>query len=334
MKISASIYSNKGKSVEQLVRELDAHDIDMLHVDCVDDVKVFDDIAAIRKFSKTPVDLHIISSEPEKYFDKIEELGIEYVSFQYENLKNLPALPANTKTQFGLSLSSATPPDKVPFPKEYSFIMLMCTTPGQSGGVFNRDSFQKIIECKYRFPKSRIHVDGGVNDQVAYILRLLGVNVVVSGSYLMNHESLGAGMLSFHKAPNGEQHTYAVSDFAVPVKYVPVLKREEANFKSILQSIEKFGLGFVAIVDENGGLEGIVSNADVRRALLANMNDFNAVPLESLINKKPISILENTSLPGMLKLLNELNFIVLFLPVIDSENRLKGTVLLNNLTRF
>ncbi|HLP19530.1 MAG TPA: hypothetical protein VK174_04485, partial [Chitinophagales bacterium] len=66
MKISASIYSGKGKTPEQLVKELDAHGIDMLHVDCADNDKVFDDIAAIRKISSTPIDLHIISAEPEK----------------------------------------------------------------------------------------------------------------------------------------------------------------------------------------------------------------------------------------------------------------------------
>ena len=101
MKISASIYSNKEKDLNTLVRELDAHHIDMLHVDCADDDKVFDDIARIRKVSTTPIDLHIISSEPEKYFDRIEKLNIEYVSFQYENLKKLPVLPSNSSTKFG-----------------------------------------------------------------------------------------------------------------------------------------------------------------------------------------------------------------------------------------
>ena len=44
MKISASIYSTT-RDLEQVVRELDAHRIDLFHVDCNDDPKVFDDIA-------------------------------------------------------------------------------------------------------------------------------------------------------------------------------------------------------------------------------------------------------------------------------------------------
>jgi ribulose-phosphate 3-epimerase len=333
MKISASIYSSKEKSLEELVRELDAHEIDMFHVDCVNNEKVFDDIAAIRKISSTPIDLHIISSEPEKYFSKIGELEIEYVSFQYENLKQLPILPQNSKAKFGLSLTASTSIDVFEKVKDdYSFVMMMTTVPGRSGGEFNRESFQKIIEFKHRFPKTRIHVDGGVNDEIAYILRVLGVNAIVSGSYLMNHESLSSGMLSFHKTPN-EHHTFKVSEFATPVKFLPVLRESDLEFKSVLQTIEKFAAGFVLITDNKGKLNGVVSNADVRRGLLRNADDLNATSAGSIINHNPILINEASTVSGIVHLLNELNFIVLFLPVVDDNGVLKGCVLLNNLTR-
>jgi ribulose-phosphate 3-epimerase len=333
MKISASIYSGKDKTPVQLVQELDAHGIDMLHVDCRDNEKVFDDIAAIRKVSSTPIDLHIISAEPEKYLSRIEELGIEYVSFQYEQLNQMPALPANSKTKFGLSIISSTSIDVFePVKDTFSFIMLMATVPGQSGGEFNRDSFQKIVEFKNRYPKVSIEVDGGVNDEIAYILRLLGVNTIVSGSYLMNHESLGAGMLSFHKKPVA--HTsFSVSEFATPVKYLPVLKKAELAFETVLHTIEKYALGFVLVTDEAGKLEGVISNADVRRALLKNIADLNSIEATAMVNTKPICISQAATVADIVRLLNELNFIVLFLPVVDSDNVLKGAVLLNNLTR-
>jgi pentose-5-phosphate-3-epimerase/CBS domain-containing protein len=333
MKISASIYSSKDKSPEQLVRDLDAHEINMLHVDCADNEKVFEDIARIRKISSTPIDLHIISGEPEKYLAQIEELKIEYVSFQYENLKQLPVLPKNSKTKFGLSIISTTSIDVFEQAKDtFGFVMMMSTVPGQSGGAFNRDSFQKIIEFKNRYPQTRVQVDGGVNDEIGYILRLLGVDVIVSGSYLMNHQSLSAGMLSFHKTPS-EHKSFSVAEFATPVQYLPVLKENELDFKAILQTIEKFAMGFVLITDSEGKLTGVVSNADVRRGLLKNLNDLNATKAETVINKKPISIVQTSTVADIVRLVNELNFIVLFLPVVDEQNILKGAVLLNNLTR-
>ena len=333
MKISASIYSSKDKTPEQLVQELDAHEIDMLQVDCADNENVFEDIARIRKISSTPIDLHIISSEPEKYFRQIEELGIEYVSFQYENLKQFPVLSQNSKTKFGLSIISTTGIEVFDKAKDsFDFIMMMSTVPGQSGGSFNRYSFQKIIEFKNRYPNTRVHVDGGVNDEIAYILRLLGVNVIVSGSYLMNHASLSEGILSFHKTPS-EHKNFRVSEFATPIKFLPVLKQNEIDFRTILQTIEKFALGFVLITDKEERLTGVVSNADVRRGLLKNLDDLNSIKAETIINNKPISILESATVSDIVSLLNELNFIVLFLPVVDDKNILKGAVLLNNLTR-
>src|ERR1043165_9534837 len=295
MKISASIYSVKDKSPEQLVKELDAHGIDMLHVDCPDSDKVFDDIARIRKISSTPIDLHIISAEPEKYFKKIEELRIEYVSFQYENLKSIPVLPKTSSTQFGLSIVSSTPLSvfqndvSLNGVEGFSFVMMMSTVPGQSGGEFNRDSFQKIIEFRNRFPKTRIHVDGGVNDEIAYILRVLGVHAVVSGSYLMNHESLGMGMLSFHRSANGHSK-FRVAEFATPVKYLPVLEQGELNLENVLQTIEKGGLGFVLVTDQAGQLAGVISNADVRRGLLKNLGNLGKTDAGALVNPKPVHI--------------------------------------------
>ncbi len=335
MKISASIYSNKSKGLEQNIQELDAHDIDMFHVDCADDPKVFDDIRRIRALSCTPIDLHIIAAEPEKYLPAIQELGIEYVSFQYENLKQLPVLPKHSSTKFGLAICSPTPADV--FEKtngSYDFILMMATVPGQSGGTFQRENFQKIIEFKNRYPKKQIHVDGGVNAEIAFILRLLGAHAIVSGSYLMNHESLGMGMLSFHRAPGQQQtHPFVVADFATPLKYLPVIKEGESNFAAVLQTIEQYGQGFALVVDAKGELKGVVSNADVRRGLLKNLGDMNAVKTGDVINPRPVSISETANLHDMIRLLNSLSFIVLFLPVVDAENHLKGAVLLNQLTR-
>lgn len=333
MKISASIYSNKQKSLEELVIELDAHGIDMLHVDCRDDEAVIQDLEKMRSISTTPIDLHIISSMPEKYFPAIEKLGIEYVSFQYENLNQLPQLPAKGKTQFGLSITSETSIEIFEKAKDdYSFIVMMSTVPGESGGVFNQSSFQKIIDFKHRYPNIKVNVDGGVNDEIGYILRLLGVHTAVSGNYLMNHESLGKGLLSFHQPPNTNV-SFRVSEFATPVSYLPVMQQDHMSFKDTLLTIENYGLGFALITDKNGKLTGIISHADIRRGLIKNIENLNTIDVTGMINTKPVSIKDWNSVSDVIKLLNELNFIVLFLPVVTEDNILSGVVLLNNLTR-
>jgi len=85
MKISASIYSDKKRPLTEVIHDLMDHQVDLLHVDCNDDLSVFDDIKSIREFCDIPIDLHIITEEPSKYYQLLEENPVEYITFQYED---------------------------------------------------------------------------------------------------------------------------------------------------------------------------------------------------------------------------------------------------------
>ncbi|MGZ4060082.1 MAG: hypothetical protein ACXVPU_13695, partial [Bacteroidia bacterium] len=153
MKISASVYSNKTKSLESLVKELDVFNVDFIHIDCNDDLSVFDDIEAIQKISKTPIDLHIISSEPEKFYPGLLKLNVDFVTFQFENLRSPLQIPKDIKSKLGLAIISPTPITVFEQYKEVmDFILFMTTTPGQSGGLFNKENFKKIREFKKGYP--------------------------------------------------------------------------------------------------------------------------------------------------------------------------------------
>jgi ribulose-phosphate 3-epimerase len=69
MKISASIYSDKKRFLKEVIHDLMDHQVDILHVDCNDDLSVFDDISQIRTWCKIPIDLHIITETPSKYYE-------------------------------------------------------------------------------------------------------------------------------------------------------------------------------------------------------------------------------------------------------------------------
>ncbi|MBS1684061.1 MAG: CBS domain-containing protein [Bacteroidetes bacterium] len=332
MKISASIYSQREKPLAEIVAQLSGHGVDMLHIDCRDDPSVFDDIRVIRSLTNIPIDLHIISDSPWKYNAQIEELGIEYVTWQREPLGpgGIDILQIGG-TKFGTGIESSTPISIIDPDEGYDYVMLMCTTPGVSGGSFQKENFKRIIEIKNRYPNLKIQVDGGVNDEVGYILRLLGVDSIVSGSFLMNHFSIGSGMLSFYKTP--PVGSYQVSDFMTPIEHLPVLKEQDLSFENVLHTIESHRKGFVLIVDEHNNLKGVVSNADLRRGLIRQLDNLVSVDVREMINTDPIRISGDADLGQMLAMINELNFIILFLPVVDSEGKLLGAVLLNNLTR-
>jgi ribulose-phosphate 3-epimerase len=332
VKISASIYSQKKTPLTAVVQQLKVHGVDMLHIDCEENAEaVFADIKAIRRIVDTPIDLHIISAKPWLYNSQVQDLQIEYVTWQYENMKRVPDLQPIEGTKFGLAIRSDTDIDILGRAGSYDYVMLMCTVPGMSGGTFQKENFKRIIDIKYRFPHLKIQIDGGVNDEIAYILRLLGVDSIVSGSFLLNHYTIGSGMLSFYKPPTGSN--FQVRDFIVPTQYLPLLQERELTFEKVLHSIETYKQGFVVIVDQEGSLKGIISNADIRRGLLRQISSLNAINVLDMINSAPININEEASLGQMLTKINALNFIILFLPVVDNNGKLQGAVLLNNLTR-
>jgi len=332
MKISASVYSSKSQSLPEIIKDLDVHGADLFHIDCNDDMSVFDDIAEIKQLSKTPVDLHIISSEPEKFFSKAAELNVDYVTFQYENLKQKLTVPVSITAKLGLAITSETDISVFEdYAEKFDFILFMTTTPGQSGGVFDKSNFKKIRQFRQKFPDKRIHVDGGVNGEVSFILRNMGVYASVSGSYLMTSESMGAAMLNL-KTHEVDSH-FQVKDFMRTADELPLLKLKDRSVTGILQSIEDYDVGFTILIDENGKLDGIVTNADVRKGLLKHTDNLNDVSVEDITNTNPVKANENFSVMELLRFIKQQSFAISYLPVVDDTNKVTGAVTFFNLIK-
>lgn len=333
MKISASIYSGDGKkNFEHLVKELDHHNVDLFHIDCIDDFSVFVDIENIRKISSTPIDLHIITSQPEAYFSLIEKHKIEYVTFQYENLLSNLELPVISDSRFGIAFTSATPVDTFEKYKDrFKFVLMMTTEPGKSGGIFNKENFNKIREFRKLYPNKKIHVDGGINDEISFILRNMGVDTVVSGSYLVNADSISSAMVNLKIKESSSM--YCIKDFMISGDEVPKVKPSEMTLENVLNSIEDYKLGFTIITDETDRLKGIISNADVRKTLIRYVNRLNDLNVMEMLNTKPVFINENRNISEMLKLIKKQNFPIFYLPVVNNENKVTGAILFNNLIK-
>jgi pentose-5-phosphate-3-epimerase len=332
MKISASIYSYKNQKLEDIIFDLDRHQIDMFHIDCNDDATVFDDIKRIREISSTPVDLHIISSEPEKYYDLINEHKVEYVQFQYENLKHHISPPKSSYTSYGLGIISTTPCSVFDEYKDnFSFILFMTTIPGESGGQFQKENFRRIRKFRNQYQDKDLHVDGGINDEVSFILRNMGVSSVVSGSYIANNYSVGSALLGL-RVNNVKSH-YRLSDFMIGAEDLPILDITKTNVKEVLITIEKYKLGFVFYHDGDGKFAGLSSNADVRKGLLKNLNDLNGVKLSDIVNPSPVYINEEATITDMLNLIKSKKFIISFLPVVNKKDEPVGGVTFFNMIR-
>ena len=332
MKISASLYSDKNRTIQDLVQELDRYQIDAFHIDCNDELQVFEDIKTINEISKTIIDLHIITSTPEKYIDLLHQNHIEWITFQYEQLPKDFQFPQILNSEMGLAIMNDTPIEVFDtYAASCSFILLMTTTPGQSGGKFNTDTFKKIRDFKNKYPDKRIHVDGGVNAEVSFILRDLGVYSSVSGSYLLKHEHIGSALYSLKVAENTSE--FLIKDFMIPLNELPVLDIRQCSFESIVTTMEKYKLGFTLFTDKDNEFAGLTSNADLRRGIIKNMKQLQDIKARDIINLHPVTTQETYSIHQMLQQIKKLPFTILFIPVVDEQNKLKGAVTFNHLIK-
>lgn len=331
MKISASIYSDKKRPLKDVVLDLVAHQVDLLHVDCNDDVSVFEDIKKIRTWCDLPIDLHIITPYPSKYKDLIGDNPVEYLTFQYEDLKEKIELPSNFLGKKGLAVITPTDVSVFREYEDFDFILVMATIPGQSGGVFDTLNFSKIRKFKKMYPAKSVHVDGGVNGEVSFILRNMGVSSSVSGSYLFNGPSIGHALMNLTK--RNVESQFVLRDFMIPLAEAPVIHENKLTFKHVLETIEKGKLGFALVVRENNEYVGLVSNADVRKALLHSIHDLTKLNVSSMINTASVGIQETATVNEMLQLIKKYAFPITYLPVLNEAKNAVGIVTFVNLIR-
>lgn len=308
---------------------LDDHGVELLHLDCKDNPQVFIDAQYIKTLTKTNLDVHLITSNPEQYFNVIKTLQPAQICFQWEPLLRYPQLPELKGTRKGIALKTETSLDVLEQAAGWDYVMLMSTVPGESGGRFQKETFSRIHEVHRRFPSLKIQVDGGVNEEVAFILRLLNIESFVSGSYLMNHEHFGHGLLSFYRIPKTEI-SFCVSDFMLPLTDLPIVSPDD-DFKVVLEVVEQYRQGYAMVV-KNDQLYGVISNADIRRGVLRHYDRFQNIKASDVMNRNPVTVKSDASVTEMLQTIQEHKFVILFLPVVDRNNNLKGSILLNHLT--
>ncbi|WP_107037651.1 CBS domain-containing protein [Brumimicrobium mesophilum] len=330
MKISGSIYSDKNRTLKETILDLEAHQVDLLHVDCNDDVSVFDDIAKIRTWCDMPIDLHIITESPEKYFDLLRKQPVEYVTFQFEQLSEKLEIPEDIKGEKGLALITPTPVAAFDDYSSFDFVLFMATIPGQSGGVFDPENFRKIRAFKKKYPNKNVHVDGGVNGEVSFILRNMGVHSSVSGSFLFKGASVGHALMDLTK--RAIQSRFMIKDFMIPIEECPVVDFETMTFKEVLEAIDNGKQGFT-LVEKNENFEGIISNADVRKALIDNFENIPGLHVKEMVNSNPITIDSEANVDEMLHLVREKSFPVMYLPVINKNKKAEGIVTFVNLIK-
>ncbi len=196
IKVSPSIMCCDFLNLERQIKALDNANVDLLHIDIMDGHYVpnyglnIDLIKTISKVSKTPMDVHIMSTNPTEYIEALAEAGATYIMPHIEALvhpirafKQIRALGKKS----GFAINPATDLGALKYMIEFvDMICVMTVDPGFAGQTLIESTIPKITEIRNFIDKQGLNidimVDGQVNENTYKKLTEAGANVLVIGS--------------------------------------------------------------------------------------------------------------------------------------------------------
>ncbi len=139
-------------------------------------------------------DVHLMITDPEKYYLDFVKAGADLITFHYEAIKEneierLIKKIKESNVRVGISIKPNTDVKKLdPYLSILDLILIMSVEPGFGGQKFMENSLNKIEYLENKRKENnflyKIEVDGGINDLTAPLVIKSGADILVSGSYI------------------------------------------------------------------------------------------------------------------------------------------------------
>jgi len=186
---------------------------DLIHVDVMDghfvpNITVGPPIvAAVRKVTKLPIDVHLMIENPQNYIADFAKAGADWISVHIEegyHLDRTLNLIKSFGVKAGVVLNPATSlsllDEVLPL---VDYVLLMTVNPGFGGQKFIESGKQKIRSLRQKIDalklKTLIEVDGGVKlDNIAELSKC-GADVFVAGSAIFGSQDYKATISEMKK---------------------------------------------------------------------------------------------------------------------------------------
>ena len=202
VKIAPSILSADFGRLAEEVRAAEEAGADWIHVDVMDGHFVPNltlgplVVAAVRKATALPLDVHLMIEKPERYLKAFAEAGADLLTVHQETCPHLHRTVEEIRelgVRPGVSVNPATPVDAlreiVPF---VDLVLIMSVNPGFGGQSYIRESTEKLQRARRLLDTlgqagAELEVDGGVDASNAGELARAGATVLVAGSAVYRH---------------------------------------------------------------------------------------------------------------------------------------------------
>jgi ribulose-phosphate 3-epimerase len=149
-------------------------------------------VAAVRRLTDMPLDVHLMINHPAQYVDEFCEAGADSITFHVEAQGDPREVLARIReygVAAGVALNPETPLETItPYLDLCDLVLVMSVKAGFGGQAFNPLALDKLRAVRELAPDVLREVDGGVNEQTIAKCANAGAQLFVVGSAIFNHE--------------------------------------------------------------------------------------------------------------------------------------------------
>ena len=206
--VSVSVLSVKKENAVSTFYNLETAKVDYFHIDVMDgkfvennNLELMKDYAlTISHISNVGLDVHLMVEDVEKIMYDYISLEPQIITFHYEAIKDKERIFSiineikSNGIKVGLAISPETPVDFIiEFCKYVHQILIMTVVPGKGGQKLITETLEKVKQIKKYIIDNNLDInieaDGGINGENAETLIDVGVDILVSGNYIIASEN-------------------------------------------------------------------------------------------------------------------------------------------------
>jgi len=214
VEIAPSLLSADFTRLAEAIKTVESGGATILHVDVMDGHFVpnitigLPVVRSLRKATKLVIDTHLMIEEPGRYAVDFVKAGADMVSVHVEadaHLNRTLVAIREAGAKAGVAINPGTPLSSLEEVLQFAdFVLLMSVNPGFGGQSFIGTSIPKLQRLRRmisdRGLRTRIEIDGGIDQDNAATVVDAGAEILVAGSAVFGKEDPAAAVRALLEA--------------------------------------------------------------------------------------------------------------------------------------